>query len=192
LWKIIQDKVAELHGKMDSKDMRPPASAKKDPKLTSDELWRIVQSNVKERRREMGAMKSWLLSPLPDTEKKDPESSVPLILQCDAVESQEKEESGYISASSDVEAKISPESGGAALSHLHLGGAYGVNVNRWGNHFMMVWYIHSPNWINSISSYTCGGRPATYLTLGNYPRTTCLQGGHALGQVLLPGKCLSG
>lgn len=32
-------------------------------------------------------------------------------------------------------------------------------------------------------SYTCGGRPCTYQWLANYPRTTCIMGGHAVGQV---------
>jgi len=42
--------------------------------------------------------------------------------------------------------------------------------SRYGQHFMLV-------------CYSCGGRPATYQYLANYPRTTCISGQHAMGQV---------
>jgi len=102
-----------------------------------EELWRIVEDKVAELRDEMAAMPSRLAAP--DTALTEVEGNIQLTSEGNAVKSNNQEqEEPDISASSEPEA---PQSSDDALPQIPFGGTLGsgVNVNRWGDHFMMVW-----------------------------------------------------
>jgi len=83
-------------------------------------------------------MNSQLPDPLPDTAMNDVEGSVQRTSEGDAVESKDQEqEESHISASCDVEQTSSPEPCDDPQPLLNVEGT--TNLNRWGDHYMMVW-----------------------------------------------------